>query len=356
MGGAEVCSKFLAEGVAKKGVEIHVITPNLDTDSYVESKESNLWIHRFKSPLRRRLLSEKSRSVSHSAQNTSQPIFQFLYNFYKTWSARNLAKAFDKIHQEEEFDLVHANNTEPNLALNYIKSNIPKTAHIRDHKTYQYQIKANACVAINQRKKDMAEEHGYTMPIKVIRDAIVESKISKMTKSEARISLNLPYENIVLFAGHFHRETDPTIIVKIAKELPEIDFVVCGKGPIPVVPESKNVHLMGEIKDIADYYKAADLTINNALVDWGPTLNVIESMANGTPVISYKIKGIEEDIQDKKTGFLTSEEKIKDDLNELFKDKKKLQIIGDIAKSSCSKFNPDKLLIQTIEFWKEVLK
>lgn len=348
-GGAEVCSKFIAEGLARKGMEVHVVTPNLDEDMYMIESGENLFIHKYKSPLRRQILN-KGKSASAIAQTTSGFVSSFVHKMYRRWSARELARAFNNLHHDYNFDLVHANNVESILALKHI--NIPKTAHLRDYHIFDFKFKADRYIAINQRMKEMAGN----LNVEVIHDPADETKISKLSKEEAREKLNLNYKNICLFVGHFMWQTDPTIILELAKELPDIDFVLCGDGPIKVESNLKNIHLIGEVppEEIKDYYKAADLFLYPAKMDWGFGLTVIESMANGTPVISYPIKGINEVIDDGKNGWITDD--LKGQIRKIFGNKDKLNEVGKEALNINQKFNKEIILDQLYGFFQRSVK
>ena len=79
----------------------------------------------------------------------------------------------------------------------------PSGVHLSFDKTYKLLRKR-----LDEFKKD----------ITIIHDPIEKYKISKKTKHKARKDLDLKYKNICLFVGHFMWQTNPTIIVNIAKK------------------------------------------------------------------------------------------------------------------------------------------
>ena len=58
-------------------------------------------------------------------------------------------------------------------------------------------------------------------------------------------------------------------------------------------------------KDVADFYKSADVYIHAAKVDTFPNV-ILEALACGTPVVATAVGGIPEQIEDGKTGFLVA--------------------------------------------------
>jgi len=274
-----------------------------------------------------------------------------IHSVYKEYSAKDLARAFKKINHKEKFDIVHANNVEPTMALKYIPNRITKTVHLRDYHVFGHMFMADSYIAINKRMEIMAKEHRLKN-VWLIHDPIEDYKISELTKEEARKLLNLYYNNICLFVGHFMWQTDPSIMLEMAKEMPDIDFVLCGDGPIKLNTKLKNVHFKGKIAsdEISAYYKAADLFFYPSVVDMGYGLTVIESLANGTPVIAYDKEGIDEIIKKDVNGFITTQEKIIEDVKVLFKNKKLLEIMGKNAEM-LDGFKKDEVLAQVKNFF-----
>lgn len=351
-GGAEVCSKFMAEGLAKKNIELHVVTPNLYKDEYEKQENGKLIIHRYESKLRRKILSKGSKR-SKAVYSKNRSIFSFIHGLYKSYSARELAKSFNKINEKEKFDIVHANNVEPAMALEFI-SGIKKTAHIRDFNTLKKKIYADRFIAINERHKELAEEKGFKN-ISVIHDPLFKDKLSPLDKKEAREKCLEPEnlkKNIILFVGSLIKERNPKFVEKLAKRFENKLFIIIGDGPIRVEQMPNIIHLrsVGQ-KIIKSYYKAADIMVYPCLTDWGFGLNVIEAMANGTPVISFPIKGIDEVIKDGKNGFIVPEDKFEKKILELFQEMGKILYASKNAKDITDRFDEEKILHQLKEFF-----
>lgn len=301
-GGAEICCKFIADGLCLRGFDVHVITPNLEVDGDDEEYGINQTIHRYSSYIRRKILergkstadklhqSSAGKQAKNELDNMESPLFNFIHFFYRKYSAWDLARAFKKINKKEKFDIILANNVEPIMALNHIRKNIPKVGYIRDFHLFKKKINKNIkYLAINEKARELGLKYGLK-DITVIYDPVLNDKISSLTKEEARKKLNLNYKNICLFVGHFSPRSDPTIIKDIAKRNPDIDFVLDGSGPIDMTSDLKNIHLMGRVNNVADYYKAADVLLYLHDPEWGLGMVPLEAMANGTPVVSYKFE------------------------------------------------------------------
>ena len=293
-GGAEIQARILAGGLAERGIDVHIVVPNLiDNKNETIKVEPNLTIHRYKSSIRKKILS-KGRSVAQGIYKKDVGMFHKIHDLYVKWSARNLAKGFKKIHKKEEFDVVHANNTEPILALKYIKG-IRKTGHLRDYLVFRHKLPSDVeYITITKRLKEM-----FGKDCIVINDPLGKNKISKLSKTEARKKLRITRE-MILFVGNLIQEKNPLAFVELAKRFPNKQFIILGDGPLQPEKLPNLIHLkkVGQ-KEIADYYRAADMLFYPASCDFGGFgLNVIESLANGTPVLAYNIEGID-DVVDK---------------------------------------------------------
>ena len=344
-GGEEMC-RFMAEGLAKRGFDVHIITPNLSKDSYEIEKKGKLTIHRYRSPLRRFVLKvgKKPAGYLHTfpstkTSNKESKIFNFFHFFYRKYSAMELARAFKKINKKERFNLLHANNVEPIIALNYIK-NIPITGHIRDFHLFNNKVKKDIpYIAINEKAMMLAR--GFEN-VKVIYDPIMRSKISSIKK---RI---LPYENICLFAGHFSPRSNTSIIEESAIDNPDVEFIICGEGHHNL-KNIKNIHLMGNVKNIKDYYKSADLLLYLHDPGWGIGLVPLEAMANGLPVMSYKFENC-------KFPFLMyKREEMSKAIKDLFKDKSRLKKLGKSCSVTIEEYSEENILNQLERFFKNVI-
>lgn len=137
-------------------------------------------------------------------------------------------------------------------------------------------------------------------------------------------------KDYVLYFGRFSTEKGIGTLINAAKELPEVNFIFAGTGPLE--DELKGID---NIKNVG--FKSGvelEMLIREALFSVYPSewyencpFSVMESRMYGTPVLGAKIGGIPELIDEGRTGELfTSGDK--DDLvkhiHELWNDRKKL--------------------------------
>jgi len=81
-------------------------------------------------------------------------------------------------------------------------------------------------------------------------------------------------------------------IIEIAKQLPEVKFVIVGEGKEKFTNYPDNVIFVGKVESLDKYYKEADVCVIPLTTGTGIKTKVLECMAYGRPVITTE-KGIE---------------------------------------------------------------
>lgn len=120
----------------------------------------------------------------------------------------------------------------------------------------------------------------------------VEKFTPAKDKSALRRALNLPEDKkVFIWAGVFIPRKDPAAMAEAILNLKEKDafFVFCGDGPLLASTKASlksraDVVFAGHIKNIGDYFKAADFYVSTSLTE-SFHLTVYEAMACGVPVI-----------------------------------------------------------------------
>ncbi|WP_022663069.1 glycosyltransferase [Paucidesulfovibrio longus] len=131
----------------------------------------------------------------------------------------------------------------------------------------------------------------------------------------ARQRLGLPADAerpLLLFGADFAlrdaRKGGGDLLAALARSGLQADLAIFGHdGPAPQV-EGCRVHGLGYLRDdahLAEVYAACDLYVLPTLQDNLPN-TVLESLACGTPVLSYDVGGVPEMIEDGKNGFLVA--------------------------------------------------
>jgi sugar transferase (PEP-CTERM/EpsH1 system associated) len=93
------------------------------------------------------------------------------------------------------------------------------------------------------------------------------------------------------------------ILPEIKKKIPEIKFYIVGSNPDPGVKaleKDQSIIVTGFVKDIREYYKAADICIIPLRIARGVQNKVLEAMSMGKAVVatSFAVQGIHPDVKD----------------------------------------------------------
>lgn len=356
MGGGEISTKLLAEGLAREGVEVHVLTPNYESFSNTVSEGKSVHLHRFRS-IRRFL--HRGRKAFQVSYRRRRPLFYWLLSKYIRFSAREFSKRISKLHERENFDLIHAQNLESILGLNLAGVKCPRIAHIRDfglfcmnrgkliggrlcsscsindiraclgtgrffagsiwnelnwrraHSGFDHYIAISNFVAGELGKEGIPDEK-----ISIVYNPIGDEEISHLSRKEAKKSLGLDYEKVALFVGDLTEAKGAHLLPKLARKMPNVNFVVVGDGPLSGLFEERpnNLHYRGHVphEEVKHYFRAADILLVPSL--WHEPFGrvVVEGQINSTPVVASKTGGILELVGDGKTGLLTEPGKLKD--------------------------------------------
>lgn len=118
--------------------------------------------------------------------------------------------------------------------------------------------------------------------------------------------ISLPKKDYVLYFGRFSREKGIATLIEAMKQLPEIDFIVAGKGPLEAELKLDNVKNVGFLsgEELHRLIREARFSIYPSEWYENCPFSVMESISYGTPVIGAGIGGIPELIEDGKTGII----------------------------------------------------
>lgn len=111
----------------------------------------------------------------------------------------------------------------------------------------------------------------------------------------------------VLYFGRFSTEKGIGTLIEAAREMPEIQFVFAGSGPLEeLINRVKNIENVGFQKGVALEKLIREATFSVYPSEWYENcpFSVMESQMYGTPVLGADIGGIPELIQVGKTGEL----------------------------------------------------
>ncbi len=200
---------------------------------------------------------------------------------------------------------------------------------------------------------------GY--PLKVINNGI-DTTVFKPRKSNFKKVHDIEGKTMILaMAMHFRKLKGIEYLMQIPKLLKEDECLVLvgmDENEKNKLPKEKCIGICrtSDIIKLAEIYSAADMFVNPTLEDNFPTTN-IESLACGTPVITFNTGGSPESV-DSNTGIVVR----KGDINGLLKAVRTIKIKGKNSYSEyCTKkannlYEKHKQYQQYIELYNTVLK
>jgi glycosyltransferase involved in cell wall biosynthesis len=195
-----------------------------------------------------------------------------------------------------------------------------------------------------------------------------------VNKGVSRKKLGLPKTRKIIFSVRrlVYKNGIDTLIDSayiVARDNPNILFVVAGKGPSRKLIEDHikelgiedNIKLTGFVPDelLPVYYDAADYFVLPSASGEGLPLVLFEAMACGLPVIATTVGGTPEIINQMKNGILVppkNPEAMAEALSKLLAEEKLGQTIGDEARKNVeSRFTWEENLRQLIEAYNEFI-
>ena len=194
-----------------------------------------------------------------------------------------------------------------------------EVGHGMNNRKFSYCI--DLTVVENRRVESWLLTQGETSDrIRLIENGVDINKFTPNLKTEVlkkRSSESGKF--IVGFFGRFSEEKGPDIFVEIASRLKsrtDIHFIMAGDGPLRDVVNravekhqlQENVELPG-IVNVLEELPMCDIVVVPSRMDGRPNI-VLESLSMGIPVIASRVGGLEEIIDEGRTGFLCHPDEI----------------------------------------------
>ena len=161
-------------------------------------------------------------------------------------------------------------------------------------------------------------------PILAKKTVAIHNFIDPIEKTE------IQKKKYVLYFGRYSQEKGINTLIKVVKELPEINFIFAGTGPqkelISDIPNVKEVGFKTG-KELETLIREAQFTVYPSEWYENCPFSVMESQMYGTPVLGANIGGIPELIKDGETGELFESgnaEQLKEKILSLWNDKARL--------------------------------
>ena len=147
-------------------------------------------------------------------------------------------------------------------------------------------------------------------------------------------------KNYVLYFGRFSEEKGFRTFVEACKELPDIQFVIAGGGPlVNIIKDTQNIENKGFQSGEELQALIAEAKFAVVPSEWNEPfgLTIIEAQSLGTPVIGARIGAISELIDEDKNGLLFESHNVDElvkKIRELWEDKERLEVYINGCKST----------------------
>jgi glycosyltransferase involved in cell wall biosynthesis len=205
--------------------------------------------------------------------------------------------------------------------------------------------KIDAAVGVSQASlNDMVALHGYSKPTTVIHRAIQENKFRNVpSKENCRIKFNITStDKILLFLGNLTPQKRPDRFVEIIKlvkqNFPDIKAWIVGDGVLRKDTEElvkkydlqNNITFWGYQQNVTELIAASDLLVLSSDTEGLPGV-VLECGYLGVPAVSANVGGINECLENGKTGYVVQTQNPVDYSNyivELLNDEEKRNTMG----------------------------
>jgi len=305
IGGVETHLTDLVNGLDGLGykVYVHTYSPLTTTEVKWKSKEliNNIHIFRYK---------WFGKNLFHKVEK--YPFIDFLY----LTPYLCLRTFFWMIFNHQKITTINSHGFNGAVAGNILgflfnKKHITSTHALYDNSSFSLTAKLTSFIL---NRTDMVLAQSVHSKNQLISWGVSSKKISLYRYWVDPKKFNNKKSNIysskfkVLFVSRLIIKKGTRIIIKVAKKLPNIEFIIIGSGPeSKYISQQKlpNINFLGKIDNskLLDYYSTTNVFIQPALYQEGFTRTIMEAVASGLPVIASDIGTIPE-IVDKSVSIL----------------------------------------------------
>ncbi len=180
--------------------------------------------------------------------------------------------------------------------------------------------RCEAIIAPSSPMKLELESYGISRPIYALPFGVNEKEFEGEINWDVRKALNLPDEDLLLFAGRLGKEKNLDFLLHtfghIQEARPSARLIIAGDGPYRADLEEyarnlkieKYVTFTGFLdrRDLIDLYKQADLFVFASKTDTQGIV-LMEAMMAGTPPVAVNVLGPLDVIRSGETGMLVNE-------------------------------------------------
>lgn len=254
------------------------------------------------------------------------------------------------IYNHRNIDIIHAQGLNASLIGYILKSIFHKKLVSSIHAIYETNIhsttakliakilnKSDHILTLSKASEKELLSFGVSRhKLHVYKYWIQTDKFYSLNKNEIRKKLNFENKFTVIFVGRLIRKKGVRLLVKVAQNLPNINFIFIGTGPesefLNEQNKFPNIKYLGKVPncELINYYNLADIFCIPSLYEEGFGRVVMEAVACGLPVVGSNFGGIKEALDDS-VSILTTPTyiNIKKSIETLYRDNqlfKKLQV------------------------------
>jgi len=363
MGGSGISATSIANELAKKGHNVHLI-------SYKRPFKIN------KNLVKIHLINIKNHAV---------------FEYFPITLV--LASKIEEVIKKEKLDLINVHYALPYSVSSYLAKEISVSEGIKipiittlhgtdihtfgrkkDFKTILKFVLDNSdgIITVSNFVANQAKELGITKEIKTIYNYVDTERFKREDSDEIR-KLREQFarknERIIFHASNFRKVKRIEDIIrafnKIKRKVPS-KLILAGSGPeMPKIKQlierlrlTKSVFLLGKIKKIEKYYSIADLFMLVSTKEGCP-VSILEAMSCEVPVIATNVGGIPEIVIDKKTGFLVEKENVNDIAEKsirILSERKRIKKMGENARQEVlQKYTKNNIISQYEDYFNKVV-
>lgn len=167
-------------------------------------------------------------------------------------------------------------------------------------------------IAVSNEIKDVLVSNLGANPnkISVISCGVETTRFLPLEKMDTRRTLNISKsEKVVLFIGKFRYEKGVDIIIKCAYRMPDVMFILVGRGTIRTA--LKNCSFVGVVSndEIPTWMSVADVFFLPSRSEGTPVV-LLEALSCALPVVASRVGGIPDLVRDGETGCLVESENL----------------------------------------------
>lgn len=221
-------------------------------------------------------------------------------------------------------------------------------------------------VTINEEDYQLAKSKMYSTKIIKIPGIGLDldrfTQIAEVDKLYVKTLLNLPKDSIIITSvGELNKNKNHDVIVRALSILKnkKIHYVICGDGPLKEKYQRnklENVHILGFRKDIPSILCGTDIFAFPSLRE-GLGMAALEAMAVGLPLVTSDIHGINDYMDNGKTGYVCnsrSSEQFSVAINKILDNPETMYRISEHNKKSVSYYSVENSVKSTLEIYNEL--